>query len=114
MMQLIIHHSLLRFAGKQLLNCYCNFKIAVYPSIVLLGVCVEREMNRWNMHSLTEYCEMGSLHGLILDTDKPLPWARRASLALEIARGMNYLHSSNYMHRDLTATVCHTSLFKPL
>eukprot|EP00163_Fabomonas_tropica_P006392 TRINITY_DN1595_c0_g1_i4.p1 TRINITY_DN1595_c0_g1~~TRINITY_DN1595_c0_g1_i4.p1 ORF type:complete len:608 (+),score=82.55 TRINITY_DN1595_c0_g1_i4:147-1970(+) len=74
-----------------------------HPNIVLLlGGC----HNSKETLIVTEYMEGGSLADLLprlRDEGKTMPWKQKYSIALDIARGMAYLHSSNPMiiHRDL-------------
>jgi serine/threonine protein kinase len=52
------------------------------------------------MCMVSEFIELGSLQGLI-DKQKKMSKLLRAKIALDIANGMNFLHKSGILHRDL-------------
>jgi len=75
-----------------------------HPNVVMyLGVCTDPPL------VVTEYCARGSLCDVLKRaghspaTAAALDWPRRLAMALDAAKGMTYLHSSDppVIHRDL-------------
>jgi serine/threonine protein kinase len=50
---------------------------------------------------VTEFMEMGSLQGLIENRMNELSLLLKLKIALDAAKGMDFLHQSNILHRDL-------------
>lgn len=71
-----------------------------HPNIVLFMGAVTRPPN---LSILTEFLPRGSLYRLIHRPNLQIDEKRRLRMALDVAQGMNYLHSSNpvIVHRDL-------------
>lgn len=71
-----------------------------HPNIIkFYGVCI----SNGQMHALIEYINGGSLDQLLLDHTVRLAWTLRIQIACDMAKGLKYLHSNGYMHRDLTS-----------
>ena len=70
-----------------------------FPHVVrLFGVCLETSHTAMVM----EYMPKGSLYQVLHDKNETLPWdPLRWTMALDIAKGLAYLHHRNIIHRDL-------------
>ncbi|KAL9227231.1 hypothetical protein vseg_002950 [Gypsophila vaccaria] len=66
----------------------------------LIGYCVER-----SLFLVYEYIEYGTLSEHLRGSDRPsLPWTVRVQIALDSARGLEYIHEHTvpvYIHRDI-------------
>ncbi|KAI3692585.1 hypothetical protein L6452_32403 [Arctium lappa] len=71
-----------------------------HPNVVLFMGAVTRPPN---LSILTEFLPRGSLFKLLHRSNVQLDEKRRMRMALDVAKGMNYLHTSNpiIVHRDL-------------
>ena len=72
-----------------------------HPNIVMfLGACTR---SPGNLAIVLEYCKNNCLWALLQDLRIPLPWENRLTIAIDIAKGMQYLHgfSTPVLHRDL-------------
>eukprot|EP00250_Pteridium_aquilinum_P013535 c21400_g1_i1 orf=852-4133(-) len=71
-----------------------------HPNVVLFMGAVMRAPN---LSIVTEFLPRGSLYRLIHRSNNQLDERRRMRMALDVARGMNYLHNSTpvIVHRDL-------------
>lgn len=82
------------FQREATLMAQCQF-----PHIVrLYGVCEEPGHTAMVM----EYLPKGSLYQILHDSKETLPWNPiRWNLAIDVGKGLAYLHSQNIVHRDL-------------
>ena len=66
--------------------------------VKLFGVCTEAE----NFAMVMEYMPKGSLYTILKDKSEALPWEPlRWQIALDISKGLAYLHGKEILHRDL-------------
>uniref|UniRef100_A0A1D1Y538 non-specific serine/threonine protein kinase n=1 Tax=Anthurium amnicola TaxID=1678845 RepID=A0A1D1Y538_9ARAE len=90
-------------SGDALEQFRCEVKIMLrlrHPNVVLFMGAVTRPPN---LSILTEFLPRGSLFRLLHRPNTQLDEKRRLRMALDVAKGMNYLHSSQItiVHRDL-------------
>ncbi|KAI3876434.1 hypothetical protein MKW92_038161 [Papaver armeniacum] len=74
-----------------------------HPNVLLfMGAVTSRQ----HLCIVTEFLPRGSLYQLLRRNLPALDWKRRVLMALDIARGMNYLHCYNppIVHRDLKSS----------
>ncbi|KAK3441793.1 hypothetical protein EUGRSUZ_B01726 [Eucalyptus grandis] len=71
-----------------------------HPNVVLFMGAVAHPPH---LSIITEFVRRGSLYGIIHRPQCPIDEKRRIKMALDVARGMNYLHTSipTIVHRDL-------------
>eukprot|EP00003_Mantamonas_plastica_P027485 TRINITY_DN5901_c0_g1_i1.p1 TRINITY_DN5901_c0_g1~~TRINITY_DN5901_c0_g1_i1.p1 ORF type:complete len:847 (+),score=249.39 TRINITY_DN5901_c0_g1_i1:333-2543(+) len=70
-----------------------------HPNIVLfMGACLDLDEDR--VCIVAEFMPRGSLFDLLMNRDVALDWPKRYAIALEAARGMQFLHASKILHHD--------------
>jgi len=73
-----------------------------HPNVLqFLGIC--RVGEGLEICIITEYMNRGSLYRILHLRDLEIPWDLRLRMAIDVSRGMNYLHLSSpiIIHRDL-------------
>ncbi|XP_039017046.1 serine/threonine-protein kinase EDR1-like [Hibiscus syriacus] len=91
------------FSGDALVQFKCEVEIMLrlrHPNVVLFMGAVTRSPN---FSILTEFLPRGSLNKLLHRSNPQLDEKRRMRMAIDVAKGMDYLHTSNptIVHRDL-------------
>jgi len=92
----------LRSAGQ--LSTEFRREIAVllrlrHPNLVLfMGACTKAPQAL----IISEFCSGGTVFALLHQRrDLSLPWPQRLTVAIDVAKGMNFLHRRQVVHRDL-------------
>ncbi|KAL1089464.1 hypothetical protein V6Z11_D07G022700 [Gossypium hirsutum] len=91
------------FSGDALVQFKCEVEIMLrlrHPNVVLFMGAVTHSPH---FSILTEFLPRGSLYKLLHRPNQQLDEKRRMRMALDVAKGMNYLHTSHptIVHRDL-------------
>ncbi|KAI5556544.1 hypothetical protein POPTR_018G053800v4 [Populus trichocarpa] len=91
------------FSGDVLVQFKCEAEIMLrlrHPNVVLFMGAVTRPPH---LSILTEFLPRGSLYRLLHRPNSQIDEKRRMQMALDVAKGMNYLHTSHptIVHRDL-------------
>ena len=73
------------------------YKIRFDYVLGIFGACIEP-----NYYALVvEYMSLGSLFDVLQKKERILSWADRWSIALQMTKGVNYLHMMSILHRDI-------------
>ena len=48
-----------------------------------------------------KYTEQGSLHDFLVNNSGKLSWARKQTIACQIAEALDYIHDANITHQNL-------------
>ncbi|CAF4426682.1 unnamed protein product, partial [Rotaria sp. Silwood2] len=73
------------------------YKIRYDHVLGIFGACIEP-----NYYALVvEYMSLGSLFDVLQKKERSLSWTDRWSIALQMTKGVNYLHAMSILHRDI-------------
>jgi len=59
--------------------------------------------NLFCLQMLIEYCDGGALDSIMLELEKPLTESQISYVCQNMVRGLDFLHKSKVIHRDLKA-----------
>eukprot|EP01137_Pigoraptor_chileana_P036219 Opistho-2@31413 len=81
-----------------------SIKDTTHPNLVLfIGACVDVG----EIQIVTEYCPKGSLEDILNNSSYKLDWLFKFSIATDVARGMAFLHSTEFgSHGHLKSSNC--------
>ncbi|XP_018577649.1 serine/threonine-protein kinase 10 isoform X3 [Anoplophora glabripennis] len=71
-----------------------------HPNIVALHEAFQKEQQLW---LLIEYCDGGALDSIMTELEKPLNEHQIAYVCQNMCKGLQFLHKSHVIHRDLKA-----------
>ncbi len=90
-----------------------SVKIRHHPQLVTL-IGVAQHENYY--YIISQYCHGATLFDILHESQVPLPWRTRVSIAKQIAKGMLFLHTNQppIIHRDLKSLKYSFDLFSVL
>lgn len=71
-----------------------------HPNVVELHEAFQKEHQLW---LLIEYCDGGALDSVMTELEKPLTELQIAYVCQNMCKGLQFLHKSHVIHRDLKA-----------
>ncbi|KAK9879027.1 hypothetical protein WA026_003838 [Henosepilachna vigintioctopunctata] len=72
----------------------------IHPNIVQLHEAFLKEQQLW---LLIEYCDGGAVDSIITELEKPMNEKQIAYVCQNVCKGLQFLHKSHIIHRDLKA-----------
>ncbi|XP_017160684.1 receptor-interacting serine/threonine-protein kinase 2-like isoform X2 [Poecilia reticulata] len=69
--------------------------------LTVFGIYNGNKFPEFTKGMVTEFMERGSIHTLQKDLSGPPPLPLAVRLAFQVAKGMQYIHSKNFVHHDL-------------
>jgi len=97
-------------SGSRVHQCECLAHTISHPNLVR---CFEATTKAPYL-IVSEYCAGGSLYDMVHDSKEPMSWMHRLKILLDVATGLEYLHSltPKVLHRDLKS--CNVLLAQPI
>ncbi|KAK0426520.1 hypothetical protein QR680_009750 [Steinernema hermaphroditum] len=78
-----------------------------HPRVLeFIGICFDRELPSRPTVLVTRYMIHGDLCQYVKDTNNLITLGQLLGFGLEVAEGMEYIHSKNVIHRDLASRNC--------
>jgi len=63
------------------------------------------DQNTKELLLVMEYADSGDLQSYLKTNFNNLSWDNKIDLAFQIAKGLNYLHNENILHKDLVSII---------
>ncbi|KAF8780253.1 hypothetical protein HU200_001923 [Digitaria exilis] len=79
-------------------------RVGRHPHIVRLLAFSDRYPQHQAGVLVLEFAPNGNLHHHLHAAGDPMPWPRRVSVALQVARALDYLHDRHVVHGDVKAS----------